>query len=237
MFTCARQVMDESTRRKITVRFLLVVLPVIVFQGQACSPMHSIDNLDIASSAVDGEMEPGSVYQPGSREDNTDGSVTGEEAFRVVDVSQASNSISSILDIDMVAEKDVHQRNVSLNVFLSDTGEVDTVNAPMVLALSGIAGEGCTLVVAREATVGVTSRRYFRNFDFTKGPASVASTSIGETVRLFARAAWMRDETASELAIINDELKVFNSALPSDTRSMATVLCTAMLSSLSANVR
>ena len=118
---------------------------------------------------------------------------------------------------------------------LADNPFVTSVNPPLQLAATALAGEACNGVIAREAASAADARRFFRGINFAAGPAEQSAEAIQDAVIAMAQAFWGRGPTADEVA----QLRQFAADLPegasaAQTRAVVLGTCTAMLASFDA---
>ncbi len=119
---------------------------------------------------------------------------------------------------------------------ISDTGKPDSVNAPMWLAITNLAGEVCRDLVTAEAALTIDQRRIFKQINFTTGgPVAIPDAAKSDVIRRLARSVWQRNETNEELGLLKAELATFKSTTAGDTNKAMLMTCTAMLASLDAN--
>ncbi len=120
---------------------------------------------------------------------------------------------------------------------ITDTGKPDSVNAPMWLAITTLAGEVCRDLVTAEAALATAQRRIFGQINFASGgPAGISDAAKNDVIRRLARSVWQRNETDEEKNLIKAELSTYaSSATRRDTNKAMLTTCTAMLASLDAN--
>ncbi len=118
---------------------------------------------------------------------------------------------------------------------ISEFGNVDTITAPMMMALSSIAGEFCSDLINQESALAINSRRIFSGINFPA--ASLPSDAMmTDAMRRLARSCWGRNESDSEKQTL---MSAISSAFPSGTanltgRNAMLFMCTSMLSSVDA---
>lgn len=124
---------------------------------------------------------------------------------------------------------------------ITETGKVDTVNAPHLMALTNVAGELCLDLIIEEKAKTSENRRFFTSVDFATGPAALTATGKSDLVRRMARNFWGRNETVAEKTVLLSSLDAVT-ADPRrtgvtdaiDTEDVLLFTCTSMLSSLDA---
>jgi hypothetical protein len=120
---------------------------------------------------------------------------------------------------------------------ISEFGGANTITAPMLMAVTSIAGEICVDLLNQESTVALDQRRILTNIDLAA--KDLPNTGLmSDSIRRMARSCWNRNETDEERQILLDELLI---AFPSGTTNLSSrhamlFLCTSVLSSLDALV-
>lgn len=122
---------------------------------------------------------------------------------------------------------------------VSESGRADSVNAPMWMAVTNLAGEVCLDLIDDERAKAVGARRYFGQVDFTRSPASISSSTKDDLIRRMARNFWGRNETTAERTLIRSTLdaamsepRANGATDATETENALLFACTAMLSSL-----
>lgn len=123
----------------------------------------------------------------------------------------------------------------------SESGKVDTVNAPGLMGLTNVAGEVCLDLITEEKAKTVDVRRFFNQVDFTQAPSKLTAANKSDLIRRMARNFWGRPETVSEKTVL---LASIDSAIADpkrtgvtdavDSEDMMVFTCTGMLSVLDA---
>jgi hypothetical protein len=199
----------------------------IVALNQGCSGgFTSVKNREPASSASVFVEGPGGTMVPAA-------------AIKTSTVTHAGNLLDHIsamhgIDTPSAAARTAYNDN---RLRMSETGKVDTVTAPMWLAITNLSGRSCNDLIAKEAALPDAQRSFFGGVDFTKGPDALkaASASLDSVVHKFARAVWARDEDAAELDLIKSATAAqFSGTSTTATRNMVKFICSAMTASLDA---
>jgi hypothetical protein len=114
---------------------------------------------------------------------------------------------------------------------ISTYGTANTVTAPMMMAVTSIAGEICNDLINQEVASGA---RMFMGFDM-KANVLPNSSQLEDAVTRLSLSCWQRMETSDEkLALVNLVTTSVGATEASATRKAALMLCTSMLSSLDA---
>lgn len=207
-----------------------ILAPIVVLQGQACSPMQSAANSSLSSTSGSntGVSEMPGVPLPESE-------LKSRETMRMVHSRELLTSTMSILNQPYSNATYTIFSQVGSN--LSDDGYTDGVSAPMMNSLLSINGTACSSAIANEKNLPDDQRVIFKGFVFTKAPTAQSASATTDLVRVLARRAWLRSETPTELAMIVNDAKVFDTAVVDDTTKKALFICSAMLTSLEAVAR
>ncbi len=111
---------------------------------------------------------------------------------------------------------------------ISELGGPTQVTAPMLMAITSIAGEVCHDIVEREKT----SPRLFVGVNLAQA-ALPSDNVLGDAVRRLSRSCWQRNETDEERAyLVNQLVTGFQGGDAANSQRAMLFLCTAMLSSL-----
>lgn len=157
--------------------------------------------------------------------------LNGEQALssmlNVTEQTQVSNGVRN--------EYNVRNSAFSVNSYLS------SMNAPMLLSATSLAGEVCNSLVARERGLAVDQRLFFNSVNFTVGPSQIQSADYENTVSVFANKVWGRNPSSAERDLFNDYYSDFllNLSAAEKTQNAKTAalymsVCAAVLSSFDA---
>lgn len=204
--------------------------PIVVLLGQACGQMQSAGSANLSSSTGNetGVSQPPGVPLPV-------GELSARESVRMVHNRELLQSTMAILNIPYSFT--VYDTFAAVGSNLSDDGYTDGVSAPMMNSLLSINGTACNVTIGREKPLTAAERSIFLGVVFTKSPESQAATAWSDLIRVLARRAWLRNETAEERAMILESAKVFDGAVVADTTNKALFICSAMMTSLEAVAR
>lgn len=125
---------------------------------------------------------------------------------------------------------------------ISETGKADSINGPMWLSITNVAGEMCLDLVNNEKAKAQGDRRFFGQVNFSAAPASSLSSSVqDDMIRRMARNFWGRNETVAERTVIKSSLsealatpKRTGASDAAETEDAVIYTCSAMLASLDA---
>jgi hypothetical protein len=115
---------------------------------------------------------------------------------------------------------------------MADTSNIASVNAPLQLGTTSVAGEICRKVINDEKN-GVVPRKLFAGVDFTTGPSSQAA-GYSAAVRKMALTYWGREPDQAESEYITKFYQDFTSGVAStaaETDKLYLATCAAMLAS------
>lgn len=216
-----------SQKRKFAAATLLPLAALIMMVSfQNCSP-GVVQSTKLDSLSTSGGNDPLNL----------------DEDTKPVTVTYSENAITSMqlqTGLQTLSNRTL-TANTNAKAKISETGKADTVNAPMWISLTNLAGEVCLDLVTEERGRAATARRFFNQVDFTRGPASLTTEARSDLVRRMARNFWGRNETAAERTVL---LASLSEALAEPRRNGASdaaetedamiYSCTAMLSSLDA---
>lgn len=156
--------------------------------------------------------------------------LTAEQVFySMLNVTDQPNFSNTIRD-------EYNIRSGSLSV-LSD---LKTVNGPMLLAITSLAGEVCNGLVAREQAIAdVSQRKFFGSVNFAQAIANLNATGYTDVVTKLSNSFLGRAPSSAELTMFNGYRTDFQAAIPAanigqaaQTRALVLSTCSALLSSL-----
>jgi hypothetical protein len=177
---------------------------------------------------------------------STVGVVTTRQVYNsILNVTKSNIGISSVAPGDLA----------NLSASISNTGDPNSVNGPMWMAVTSLSGLGCVDVLANDAKAVKAGKapNFIVNVNLWATPPAVTDSQIQDTVNRFGRAFWGRNPTADESATILAAMTASFSdirtvaagaagnptkdAVNSGTNRMMFFLCTAMLSSMDTHKR
>jgi hypothetical protein len=215
--------MTLSQKHKLIAGTTIPIAAVVLMMGfQNCSP---------------GVVQSARLDSTGTLSTNLD------EDTKPVTVAYSENTLVSMqqqLGIQKPSDRTL-QAATTAKAKISETGKVDAVNAPALMAVTNVAGELCLDLINEEMTKEAAARRFFNQVNFTTGPTQVSAAAKSDVVRRLARNVWGRNETVAEKAVL---LTSLDSVIAeprrsgvddgTDTQDAMLFTCTAMLSSLDA---
>ena len=213
----------KSKHRELQIGVAAITLLGLVTSFQACSSKFDIP---------DGQV---GVYENGSGGMLP---VVATGPAKVTDSEKLLPSLVSVVGVGRPSSRTLTAyRNERARV--SETGDAESVNAPMWLAVTNVAGEVCWDLIAQEKPIPAAQRRIFSLIDFTKGPKEIADAATSDVVRRLARSAWARNETDEERTLIASAVKASfgSSAAAAETDRAMLFTCTSVLAAMDTHVR
>jgi hypothetical protein len=216
--------MTLSQKRKVLASTGLPMAALVLIVGfQNCSPGL------VQSSKLDSNGSSGNTVL-NIEEDTKPVSTVNSENLLV--------SMQSLAGIETISDRTVAAA-VGAKSKVSETGKVDSINGPMWLSLTNLAGEVCLDLITEEKAKAQADRRFFGQVNFNAPPSSMTPEVRDDVIRRMARNFWGRNETPPERTVIKSSLDEAI-ALPRrtgvsdalETEDALIYTCTAMLSSL-----
>lgn len=216
--------MTLSQKRKVIAATSLPISALIlVMSFQNCSPgIVQSAKLDSIGSTLSGSIE---------------------EDTKPVTVAYSENTLVSMQQqtgIAMPSARTLAAANTA-KAKITETGIVNTVNAPGLMAVTNVAGEICLDLVTEEKAKAAADRRFFNQVDFTAAPTAMTAAGKSDLVRRMARNFWGRNETVAEKTVLLTSIDAATADPartgvdgPTDTEDVTLFTCTAMLASLDA---
>lgn len=113
---------------------------------------------------------------------------------------------------------------------ISKVGKAKDLNAPMLMAITSIAGQVCGDLIQNESNMSSSSDRLiFSEIDFDQN--GVDGLAIDNGIRRLTRSCWGRNESSEEYSAIYDSLSEGFNLSDADPANVAQFMCTAVLSS------
>lgn len=216
---------QQKMKKLVRHAFVLASLAGITLMiGHGCSGFQSATGfgstaLSLGSTGGTGGG-PGFVAKP------------GVPTASVVYAKSALDSMVACTGIESPSEATLLEYEKRKGSF-TEYGYATEVTAPMIMAVTSMAGEVCRDLVKKEKAMSSDARRVFKSFNFAQGPAALASGDIADATRRLARLCWSRDESQEEMQIFDSEIKsAYTGTLATDTEKAALALCTGVLGSL-----
>lgn len=176
---------------------------------------------------------------PPQQGSNTNGDlkiVDGSRTVAVLHSGQVLKTMMSLTGVDVPSAATVAMYDLKKTTF-SESGRANSMNAPIVMALASVGGEICNDLIVQEKAKPAADRRIYPQVNFGSGPTSFSNAGRADSIRRLARSFWGRNETDTELQILQSALAEAVSAggtAARDTEVVALYLCSAMIASLDA---
>ena len=183
---------------------------------------------------------PSKMYSLGSSS-NESNSVSKSEDLPYA-LLNADQALSSMLNVTGQRVSSVGVRNefnirnsaFAVNSYLS------SINAPMLLSATSLAGEVCNSLVIAERAAGAT-RSFFTGVNFNAAPSTISVGSYGAVLDKFSQKVWARELNDKETKLFSDYHKDYLVSLtPAEqgqaakTSAFYMSVCSAFLSSFDA---
>lgn len=221
-----------SKRRKLTASISLPALAAVMIVGfQNCSPGMM-------------ETKGASVPDPNANPAPLDIS----QDTKPITIVYSENLLISMQQMAGVTTVPAAKitRFLSAKTKITETGKVDSVNAPMMSAIANTAADVCDELITRERALAAGDRRFLGLVDFTniQGSAGITEAAKDDVIRRMARSFWGRNESSAERVLIKrmlDEAMAEGrpasftaTTAATDTANAMLFVCTSMMSSLDA---
>jgi hypothetical protein len=128
---------------------------------------------------------------------------------------------------------------------LADNDNLASVNAPLQMATTSLAGEVCNSLLTREQGLAANARQFFSQVDFNRNLAGNTTAAYTLAIENMARSFWGRALTADETQVLNQFYNEFSTEFSAGlsaadqvrlTRKLYLSACSAMLSSFDAMI-
>lgn len=121
---------------------------------------------------------------------------------------------------------------------LSDFGYATHISAPMMMAITSVAGEICADLIAIERQLPAAQRNIFNSFDLSNAPTRLPNAAdLNDASARLALSCWQRNVDTEERAMVSTDVGAAIMGAPlnqTQVSNAALMVCTSMLSSLSA---
>lgn len=123
---------------------------------------------------------------------------------------------------------------------LADNDSLTSLNAPLQMAATGVAGEVCNALITKETALAAAQRRFFSGVDFNQNMTASSPAAYSASVDAMSRAFWGRAPSSEEVAIMESFRSEFVSSYGTTAtggnqvqalRKLYLSACAAMLSS------
>lgn len=212
----------KTYRHKTLLVFAVLFGGVILSVGNGCSksftssPSTSAGNSNAAGTGGNGDSDIPVI--PGAR------TVSIVYSKQVVDQLASCSGLAAPSAATMTMYE---QKKGAISTY----GAANTVTAPMMMAVTSIAGEICNDLIGQEVSVG---QRLFVGFNMS---ANVLpnNSQLSDAITRLSLSCWQRNESSGERQALLDLVNSSVGATEANaSRKAALMLCTSMLSSLDA---
>lgn len=152
----------------------------------------------------------------------------------------AEQALSSMLNVtgqvqpNQAIRNEFNIRNSSFSV----DSYLSSMNAPMLLSATSLAGEVCNTLVAQERALAANARVFFTNVNFAAGPSQIQEAQYLNTLDRFSRKVWGRALASEESELFStfyadylESLTMAERGQGAKTSTFYMSVCSAMLSS------
>jgi hypothetical protein len=183
---------------------------------------------------------PSKMYSLGSAS-NESSSVSKSEdlPYALLNADQALSSMLNVTGQSTTSTAVRNEFNIRNSAFAVNS-YLSSINAPMLLSATSLAGEVCNNLVTMERTAGAT-RSFFTGVNFAAGPSTITTGSYEAVLGNFARKVYARELLDNELSLFStyrtDYLATLTPAeqgQAAKTSALYMSVCSAFLSSFDA---
>ncbi len=205
----------------------ILALSAVTLTFQNCGPQGVLE-------------QPGAVDQSSVTELVIDDPIVAFDQrndMKVMTSDQVYRSMSSLTGVDLgntIAQND--WRNNRTNT-LADNFSLNAITPPLLLNLTNLAGIFCDESLKVE-TVATATRRLFVGVNFAEPVSALSGPAFGSFVQNLSQVLWGRTITAAEQTMLEQARSNHDNAIVAaqranvaETRRLALMVCTAMLSS------
>lgn len=191
-------------------------------------------------SVVGFNCSPSKMYSLGSSS-NESSSVSKSEdlPYALLNADQALSSMLNVTGQSVSSTAVRNEFNIRNSAFAVNS-YLSSMNAPMLLSATSLAGEVCNSLVTTERATGAT-RSFFTGVNFATGPSTITVASYEAVLDKFSQKVWARDLSDSETKLFSDYRTDYLATLtPAEqTQAVKTTafymsVCSAFLSSFDA---
>ncbi len=177
-----------------------------------------------------------SLLGNGSMESNA-ASKSENLPYALLNAEQALSSMLNVTEQPQASTGVRNEFNVRNSAF-SVNSYLSSMNAPMLLSATSLAGEVCNSLIARERALAANQRLFFGAVNFAAGPSQIQTNDYKQTVELFAKKVWGRQLASEEYDYFTEYLSEYLLTLTPAERGQAAKttafyisVCSAALSS------
>lgn len=167
----------------------------------------------------------------GLREENI-----SKNPYALLSAEQVLKSFSSVTKVAINGP--IMNEYNARNTILSPNNDLKQSTAPMLVAISNLAGQFCEETLNQEVGMAAASRRFYNNVDFSRNIASVGDAQFVDAVNRLGLSFWGRAPGADELSLLQAARTEFLNALntternaTASSRNLMLFTCTGMLAS------
>jgi hypothetical protein len=212
----------KSRNVKILVGLATGIVAVLMTVGNGCSKRGDLTSqLDSASTATGGTSAPSSTPT------GTSSFIAGVKSVSVVYQKQVLDQLTACAGVESPSDATLLMYE-SKKGAISTYGTASSITAPMMMAVTNIAGEICNDLVRQEKDPAKT--RVFVNFALG-GTNPPQGATLSDAVARMSMSCWQKLPSMAETNAIVDLISTVPAGAGAADKS-AILLCTAVLSSL-----
>lgn len=159
-----------------------------------------------------------------------------KNSYALLSAEQILKSMSSVTDVGINGP--IMNEYNARNTVLATNNDLRQSTAPMMIAISNLAGTFCEETLNREVSSAASSRKLYPNVNFTSGIGAVTDAQYVDSLNKLGQSFWGRAPASAEVANLQAAKAEFNTALTAaersqaaSTRNLMLFTCTAMLAS------
>ncbi len=183
---------------------------------------------------------PSKMYSLGSSSSESSSVSKSEDLpYALLNADQALSSMLNVTGQSVSSTAVRNEFNIRNSAFAVNS-YLSSMNAPMLLSATSLAGEVCNSLVTSERTAGAT-RSFFTGVNFNTGPSTITVGSYEAVLARFSQKVWARDLSENEAKLFVDYRTEYLATLTSaeqgqtaKTSAFYMSVCSAFLSSFDA---
>jgi hypothetical protein len=191
-------------------------------------------------SVVGFNCSPSKMYSLGSSSNDSSSVSKSEDLpYALLNADQALSSMLNVTGQSVSSAAVRNEFNIRNSAFAVNS-YLSSMNAPMLLSATSLAGEVCNSLVTTERAAGAT-RAFFTGVNFATGPSTITVGSYEAVLDKFSQKVWARDLSDTETKLFSDYRTEYLATLtPAEQTQAAKTtafymsVCSAFLSSFDA---
>lgn len=140
--------------------------------------------------------------------------------YALLNAEQALSSMLNVTEQPQASTAVRNEFNIRNSAF-SVNSYLASMNAPMLLSATSLAGEVCNSLIARERPLAGPQRLFFQNVNFAAGPTQITAADYASVVGVFSQKVWGRAIASEEAAFFNQYYTDFMATLTTAEQTQA----------------